>query len=259
VRVDRGALNAIVLDIEGTTTPIAFVYSVLFPFARRHLREFLRDVKSRGDADAADAIVRLELEWADDVAKGNAPPPWNPAEPAGPEGAVPDADLSLAAAYVDWLMDLDRKSPALKVLQGLIWQRGYRSGELTSEIFDDVGPALERWRGAGLRVAVYSSGSVLAQLLLFGYTPAGDLTPLFSHFFDTGVGPKTSADSYRAIAAALGCATERVLFVSDVVKELEAARDAGCRTALAVRSGNPPQPHFARGEAIRSFDEIDIT
>ena len=245
MRVDRRALDAIVLDIEGTTTPIAFVYDVLFPFARRHLRAFLRDEQSRPRPDAvfADAIARLALEWADDVARGNTPPVLTPGDPA---------------AYLEWLMDLDRKSPALKSIQGLIWELGYRSGELTSEIFDDVGPALERWRGAGLRVAIYSSGSVLAQRLLFGHTPAGDLTPLFSGFFDTAVGPKTSADSYRTIAAALGCATDRMLFVSDVVVELEAARDAGCRTALAVRPGNPPQPSFPDGDVIRGFNEIII-
>jgi enolase-phosphatase E1 len=156
-------------------------------------------------------------------------------------------------------MDLDRKSPSLKSLQGLIWARGYRSGELTSEIFPDVGPALERWRAAGLRVAIYSSGSVLAQRLLFGHTPAGDLTPLFSGFFDTAVGPKTSADSYRAIALALECAPARLLFVSDVVAELDAAHAAGCRTALAVRPGNPPQPPAPAADSIRSFNEIVIT
>jgi enolase-phosphatase E1 len=242
-----GALDAIVLDIEGTTTPISFVCDVLFPFARRHLREFLKDHRNSPGVNAApgvaDAIVGLLLEWADDVAKGNMPPPGS------------EIDL---AAYVEWLMDLDRKSPALKSLQGLIWERGYRSGELTSEIFADVGPALERWRGAGLRVAIYSSGSVLAQRLLFGHTPAGDLTPLFSGFFDTAVGPKTAVDSYRAIAVALECPPPRLLFVSDVVAELNAARAAGCRTALAVRPGNPPQPP-PNGDAIRSFNEIVIT
>jgi enolase-phosphatase E1 len=238
----RGALDAIVLDIEGTTTPISFVYDVLFPFARRHLREFLKD--HRNSPGVADAVVGLELEWADDVAKGNAPPLWS--------------EINLAG-YVEWLMDLDRKSPALKSLQGLIWERGYGSGELTSEIFADVGPALERWRGAGLRVAIYSSGSVLAQRLLFGHTPAGDLTPLLTGFFDTAVGPKTAADSYRAIAVALDCPPARLLFVSDVVVELNAAHAAGCRTTLAVRPGNPPQPSAPDGGAIRSFNEIVIT
>jgi enolase-phosphatase E1 len=237
-----GALDAIVLDIEGTTTPISFVYDVLFPFARRHLREFLKD--HRNSTGVADAVVGLELEWADDVAKGNAPPPWS--------------EINLSG-YVEWLMDLDRKSPALKSLQGLIWERGYRSGELVSEIFADVSPALARWRNAGLRVAIYSSGSVLAQRLLFGHTSAGDLTPLFSGFFDTAVGPKTAADSYRAIAVALECPPERLLFVSDVVTELNAAHAAGCRTALAVRPGNPPQPPAPDGDAIQSFNEIVIT
>jgi len=254
VRVDRRAIDAIVLDIEGTTTSIAFVYDVLFPFARRHLRGFLRE--HRASPELADLIVQLELEWADDVARGEAPPPWNP---GGGSGALPDADVSLVAAYVEWLMDRDRKSPALKRLQGLIWERGYHSGELTSDLFADVRPALERWRAADIPIAIYSSGSALAQRLLFGHTREGDLTPHLSGFFDTAVGPKTSPESYRRIAAALAAAPERLLFVSDAAREIAAARGAGCQTAMVLRPGNPVQPLSDPIDVVRSFDEIVVS
>jgi enolase-phosphatase E1 len=248
IRVDRGAIGAILLDIEGTMTSIAFVYDTLFPFARRHLREFLKD--HRATPELADVLVRLELEWAEDVARGNAPPPWSDAA---------EGDLSLVAGYVEWLMDRDRKSPSLKLLQGYIWERGYRSGELKSELYGDVVRSIERWRHEGLLVAIYSSGSELAQRLLFGHTNDGDLTRCFSGFFDTAVGPKTSPDSYRRIAAALRLEPWRVLFVSDVMKELDASREAGCRGILCVRPGNPPQPSAADVEAIRSFDDLEFT
>jgi len=254
VRVDRRAIDAIVLDIEGTTTSIAFVYEVLFPFARRHLRGFLRE--HRTSPALADLIVQLELEWADDVARGEAPPPWNPGSGTG---GLPDADVSLVAAYVEWLMDRDRKSPALKRLQGLIWERGYQSGELTSDLFADVRPALERWRAAQIPVAIYSSGSALAQRLLFGHTRDGDLTSHFSAFFDTGVGPKTSPESYRRIAAVLGVPPERLLFMSDAAKEIDAARAAGCQTAMVVRPGNPVQALHSPIDVVRSFDEIVVS
>lgn len=248
MRVDRGATDAILLDIEGTTTPIAFVYEVLFPFARRHMREFLKE--ARGTAPLADALVRLELEWADDAAKGEAPRPWT--------GAGAEADVSASAAYLEWLMDRDRKSPALKLIQGLIWQRGYQSGELTGDVYPDVRPAIERWTSSNLIVAVYSSGSALAQRLLFAHTCDGDLTPLFAGFFDTDVGPKTATESYEQIAIALGTRTARLLFVTDAAKEVEAAHVAGCRTALCVRPGNPFQRPAVRTDAIRTFEEIAL-
>jgi enolase-phosphatase E1 len=247
VQVDRRVLDAVVLDIEGTTTPIAFVYEVLFPFARRHVRELLRE--RRGSPALADAMVRLQLEWADDVARGEAPPPWSDAS---------DVDLSLVAAYIEWLMDRDRKSPGLKLIQGFVWERGYLSGELKSEVFADVRPAIERWRGLGLAVTIYSSGSELAQRLLFGHTPEGDLTPYFTGFFDTAVGAKTSPESYLRIAAVIRCASDRILFVSDAAGELDAAHEAGCRTAMCVRPGNPVQSPAAPVDVIRSFDEIIV-
>jgi enolase-phosphatase E1 len=145
-----------------------------------------------------------------------------------------------AAAFSEWLMDRDRKAPGLKSLQGRIWEEGYRSGELRSVVFDDVPGALAGWRRDGLRIAIYSSGSVLAQRLLFAHTAAGDLTPLLEAYFDTSTGPKKEPGSYRRIAAALELVPESILFVSDVPQELDAALAAGFRTRLSLRPGNAP-------------------
>ena len=163
-----------------------------------------------------------------------------------------DGDL---AAYVEWLMDRDRKSPGLKLLQGKIWARGYTDGTLRGEVFPDVPPALERWRFAGISLAIYSSGSVQAQHMLFGTTKFGDLTLRFAHFFDTAVGPKRSRESYERIASEMKQPPGALLFLSDVTEELDAARAAGLQTVLCVRPGNAPHTPGS-GDEIRSFDEI---
>jgi enolase-phosphatase E1 len=154
------------------------------------------------------------------------------------------------------LMDQDSKAPALKELQGQIWEEGYRTGELVGAVFDDVRPALERWRARGIDVGIYSSGSVLAQKLLFGRSSAGDLTPLLGWHFDTAVGAKTDPESYRRIVAAIGRSPGELLFVSDVVAELDAAGSAGMQTALSVRPGNAPVSGDHGHRQIQSFDEI---
>ena len=158
-------------------------------------------------------------------------------------------------AYVVSLMDRDKKSPGLKALQGLIWQDGYKSGELRGQVYPDVPHAFERWRARGLDVYIYSSGSVLAQQLLFGSTEAGDLTESLKGYFDTAVGPKTSPDSYRVIAEQIHVAPVDVLFISDVVAELDAARTSGMCTALCVRGTDGPSGSESH-PVIRSFDEI---
>src|SRR5262249_28752868 len=157
-------IRAVVLDIEGTTTPMEFVYEVLFPYARVHSKDFLeREWRS---PECRDAVSLLIVEHAEDIARGDAPPPMTtPPLPAN------------VAAYGDWLMNQDRKSRGLKALQGLIWRDGYASGALRGQVYDDVRPALERWTAAGRAVYIYSSGSVLAQQLLFGSTNVGNLTP----------------------------------------------------------------------------------
>ena len=234
-------IEAIVLDIEGTTTPIAFVYDVLFPFARAHLREFLQNPMNA--AQLREPLQRLHEELlvdADHDADHGPARAWD-----GGGGA--------AASYVEALMDRDRKSPGLKLLQGLIWEDGYRAGVLKGEVFADVPPALQRWRDAGLDVAIYSSGSELAQQLIFGSTADGDLTRFISRFFDTAVGAKGAPASYRRIAAELGRAPDRLLFISDVTSELDAAVAAGCAVILCLRPGNRPQPDHAYKE-ISSFE-----
>ena len=227
---ERG-VRALVLDIEGTTTPIAFVHDVLFSFARTNLREYVRDHRRADDLRAA--IGRLRAEWANE--RGDRPPDWPDPEP--------ERSVESIVAYVEWLMDRDRKSPALKWLQGAIWDRGYQAGVLKGEVFADVPPALDRWRAAGIEIAIYSSGSELAQRRLFGTTPSGDLTRFISRFFDTAVGPKTSPDSYRCIARSMQRPVEQMLFVSDVAAELDAAQSAGWQVVLCVRPGHePPAP-----------------
>jgi enolase-phosphatase E1 len=152
-------------------------------------------------------------------------------------------------------MDRDRKSTGLKSLQGRIWEAGYRSGELLSQVYDDVPRAFARWTSQGKTLAIFSSGSVLAQRLLFAHTTAGDLTGYLSAYFDTTTGPKKEAASYARIAAELGLPLASVIFLSDVTPELDAARQAGVRTALCVRPGNAPAEAGAH-RVIRTFDEI---
>jgi enolase-phosphatase E1 len=208
-------MKGILLDIEGTTTPISFVYDVLFPYARAHVSENL----AAGDVDA------LRLSYEEDLRNGFSPPVWSE-KPVG---------------YVHWLMDQDRKSTPLKNLQGKIWLSGYQQGLLHGEVFEDVPLALQRWKNEGMDVRIYSSGSKLAQQLLFSTTKSGDLTKLLNGYFDTTTGPKIEAESYAAISKAYGCEASEILFVSDVVRELDAARTAGMQTTLCIRPGNHPQ------------------
>jgi enolase-phosphatase E1 len=240
-------IRGVVLDIEGTTTPISFVYDVLFPYARENLRGFLETHGASGLLAEVDR--QLREEHAADVARGDAPPPL-PADVSS--GNAVDLE-----PYVLWLMDRDRKSPGLKLLQGMIWQRGFADGTLRGELFPDVAPALERWRSRSIDVAIYSSGSVLAQRLIFGNTESGDLTPSISQFFDATIGPKRSADSYRHIASELHHQPNELLFLSDVHAELLAARSAGFQTMLCVRPGNPEAPREDE-TTIQTFDEIVV-
>jgi len=211
-------VRGILLDIEGTTTPIAFVHEVLFSYARAHARDFLTQDSDEVRAD----IALLREEHAADKSNNLQPPE-----------SIPD--------YIDWLIDRDRKSTALKSLQGKIWRQGYLDGSLKSQVFADVAPAFERWRRAGLKIGIFSSGSVLAQQLLFAHTDAGDLTGFIDDYFDTNVGKKGDAESYRKIATAMDLEPSEILFISDVVAELEAAQESGMKTLLSIRPGNSPQ------------------
>lgn len=235
---DTDAVRGVVLDIEGTTTPVSFVYEILFPYARERLGEFLS--LHRNDAVVREALARLAPEWSVD-AEAHREPLREP------------TDLESAEHYLKWLMDRDRKSTALKVIQGEIWRGGFESGVLRGDVYADVQPALERWRTAGRTIAIYSSGSAAAQRLLFGHSSRGDLTPLIDAYFDTKIGAKRSTDSYSAIARALELPANDLLFVSDVEAELVAARAARFQTRLCVR-GDAAPPTTSR--IIHTFDEL---
>jgi enolase-phosphatase E1 len=239
-------IRAVVLDIEGTTTSISFVYDELFPYSRTHVRDYLARHFERDDV-RADVQLLLE-EHAEDVDEGKQPPPL--VEPGSPN------EIESLAVYVKWLIDLNRKSTGLKSLQGKIWREGYSGGTLRSHVFSDVAPALTRWRIAGLSINIFSSGSALAQQLLFKHTEAGDLTPFINKYFDTTVGKKGEAESYRRIAESIGVPPGEILFVSDIVAELAAAREAGMKTVLSIRPGNLPQESAEQFPNINSLDEL---
>lgn len=220
------AIKVVLLDIEGTTTPIDFVYQVLFPYAHQHLAAYL----SAHWNEAQSELPQLQIEHAADVQQGLQPPTLDTSQPAS------------VVAYLHWLMAQDRKATPLKSLQGKVWEAGYRKGALKSQLFADVPRAFALWQEQGRRIAIFSSGSVLAQKLLFTYTESGDLSGFISNWFDTNIGVKREAESYRRIAAALACAPHEVAFISDVTAELTAAQEAGMQPFLSLRAGNPPQP-----------------
>jgi len=242
----ENSIQAILLDIEGTTTPIDFVFRTLFPFARQRLGQFLVDRGS--DLDTRKDVDALRAQHGVDMIAGLNPPEWR-------ENSSGDGELASAANYGIWLIDRDSKFSALKSLQGKIWQEGYRAGELRGEVYPDVPAAFGRWRRQGKPISIFSSGSVLAQKLLFGNSTAGDLTGFLCDYFDTTTGLKNAPESYARIAGALGLGTLSMLFVSDVAKELDAARDAGMHTALCVREASTEQQKSAH-RVIRSFEEI---
>lgn len=214
----EAAPSVVLLDIEGTVSPISFVHDVLFPYARERLGAFL--AAHGRDADIAAALAELD---------------------AITPGAQPVQTLHA-------LMDRDAKVGPLKLIQGRIWAQGFAAGALTGRFYPDVAPALRAWRAAGAMLAVYSSGSEQAQRLLFGHTGAGDLTPLFSGFFDTKVGGKREPASYAAIARSLARQPAAILFLSDVEAELAAAAGAGLKVCQVVRAedgtvASPAFPH----------------
>jgi enolase-phosphatase E1 len=225
-------VGAVLLDIEGTTTPIEFVHKTLFGYARARVKEF------------------LEGHWDDPEVRADVAAFTSPSSPPSPP-------LSPAAvvAQVYRLMDRDEKSTGLKSLQGKIWEEGYRTGDLRSEVYPDVPPALERWRRQGMDIAIFSSGSVQAQRALFSHSAAGDLTRFIFAYFDTTTGPKTAPMSYARIAAALERAPSEVLFLSDIAAELDAAVTAGMQTALCVRTPGTAPPAGAH-PVIHAFDQL---
>lgn len=231
-------MKAILLDIEGTTTPIDFVHKVLFPFAKERIGKY---VEQHFD-ELSSEIAQLFDESSHDATYTV---PVDPNEP----GSV--------AAYLEHLIDHDRKSTPLKSIQGNIWKEGYESGDLKSIVYDDVPVAFERWIDDGKTIAIYSSGSVLAQKLLFGYTNSGDLTRFISANFDTNIGHKRDPESYRKIAESLSVDASETTFLSDIPEELTAAIEAGLAALLVVRPGNAEHPATGQFRSITSFDQID--
>jgi len=220
-------IKAIVTDIEGTTSSLSFVKDVLFPYARAHMAAFVR-------AHAHEAAVR---KWLDEVRSAL-------------DG--PADDEKVIAQLVQWI-DEDKKITPLKALQGMIWEAGYRQGDFKGHVYEDALRKLKAWRAQNVKLYVFSSGSVQAQKLLFAYSEYGDLTPLFSGYFDTTVGAKREPDSYRKIAADIGLPPGDVLFLSDIKEELDAARSADMQTVWLLRDGDLPA---ATHPQARSFDEI---
>jgi enolase-phosphatase E1 len=225
-------IRAIVTDIEGTTSSISFVHDVLFPYARKRLPAF---VETHGDQPEVQ-------HWLHEAARE--------------AGLIEAGRQDIIEMLLRWI-DEDRKSTALKALQGMIWKDGYVAGEYRAHVYPEVAARLREWRADGLRLYVYSSGSVVAQQLFFRYSEAGDLTPLFAGYFDTTTGSKRESASYRHIAEAVGEQPEHLLFLSDIVEELDAARTAGWQTAWLVREPMP-LPTAARHPVFRDFNAVTL-
>ncbi|MBX9755879.1 MAG: acireductone synthase [Pseudomonadaceae bacterium] len=223
------SIKAILTDIEGTTSSVNFVYDVLFPFAVQHLPAFVL-------ANAQQPAVAAQL----DAVRA--------------DSQEPGADvLRVIDILLEWIA-VDRKATALKALQGMIWAEGYQSGQLRGHVYPDAVEALQRWHAQGYRLYVYSSGSIQAQQLIFGCSEAGDLSPLFGGYFDTTSGPKREAASYERIAQAIDLPAEQILFLSDIVEELDAAQHAGMQTCGLARLGGELPGHVQ----VASFAVIDL-
>ena len=223
-------IKAIVTDIEGTTSSIRFVHEVLFPYAREHISAFVRS--NAEDQGVVSHLNDVRLEVGKDL----------------------DLD-SIVDQLVQWI-DEDKKITPLKALQGMIWEEGYYKGELTGHLYADAIEYLRKWHDKGIKLYVFSSGSVQAQKLLFGHSDAGDLTPLFSGYYDTRIGNKREADAYRKILQDINLPPNEVLFLSDIVEELDAAKAAGMKTTMLVRDENPvTDPGHTQ---VRNFAEIEL-
>jgi enolase-phosphatase E1 len=234
-------IDHVLLDIEGTTCPVSYVSTVLFPYASAHLESYLQAYHEDPHVQAVVNDARKAWENDDEaIAAG--------LHMGGTESVVP---------YLRWLISIDRKFTPLKDLQGMIWSDGYASGDLQGPLFADVAPALQRWRRQGLALSVYSSGSITAQQLLYGHSIAGDLRPLFSGWYDTRIGPKSESDSYKAISQQLNCPPARILFISDANAELNAARAAGMHVLFSDRPGNPQRADEGF-ERINEFGTLQL-
>ncbi|MDI9246816.1 acireductone synthase [Marinobacter sp. CHS3-4] len=223
-------IRVILTDIEGTTSSISFVHDVLFPYAAEHMADFVKDAyqSSTDVSEQLDAVAEVS-------------------------GVDRDDTDGLVDVLLGWIRE-DRKETSLKTLQGMLWQKGYQEGAFKGHVYPDAADYLQRWHDRGLRLFVYSSGSVKAQKLIFGFSEAGDLTPFFSGYFDTRVGGKKEPESYRTILNELGVEASSVLFLSDVEAELEAAEASGMKTVWLVRDADKPDSHRP---VAANFAEVD--
>lgn len=240
-------MKHLLLDIEGTTTPISFVYEILFPFAKEHLRDFL--AKNGEQEDVVETIKMLDSDAQIDEQNDLETPRLRPAA-SNLEQAADAADIA------ECLMSRDRKATGLKRLQGQVWKSGYESGAIEGQLYADVAAWIRRWNEQGLPVSIYSSGSIEAQKLLFRYSQAGDLTPCLSRYFDTTTGSKKRSESYQRIARELELKPGEITFCTDVLDEARAANAAGMNVLVSVRPGNPDLESHPFHE-IRSFAELD--
>ncbi|MCT0216967.1 acireductone synthase [Synechococcus sp. CS-1330] len=243
--MQRHGVSHVLLDIEGTTCPVSFVSDTLFPYAAEHLGSFLNE--HHKDPQVQELLAEVEKAWAED--------PEPEAQSMRQQALSGWSDGVLK--YLHWLINKDRKLPPLKELQGMIWEIGYQNGKLQGPLFKDVPSALRQWHAAGLQLAVYSSGSVVAQQLIYGYSSGGDLRAIFGHWFDTRVGGKRDQSSYTKITGSLDVPSHQVLFISDTLAECEAAAASGMQVLLSIRPGNSEQA-VGRFERISSFQDLEL-
>lgn len=236
------AVRTVLLDIEGTTSSISFVHEVMFGYVRTHLDSFL------GQHLESEALQPVLRQLAIDAELD--PENWLPKEVQLKRQAV--------TSHVIGCMDRDQKTTGLKSLQGMIWKDGFASGALKAHLFPEVAPQLHTWKSQGLDLRIYSSGSKKAQILFFGHTLEGNLLPLFSAHYDTTIGGKKQADSYRKIAEEIGSPADTILFLSDLYDELVAASEAGMQVMASVRPGNAPLPPNCPFETFGSLKEIAL-
>lgn len=229
------SVRCVLLDIEGTTSSISFVYDVMFAYVRNHLHGFLE--ASWNEPNVQAAVAQMAVDAGQDL---NA---WLSSHD-------PKAQVE---KHVCGLMDVDSKSTGLKALQGIMWKSGFESGQMEAHVYPDVFPALQAWKNAGIDIRIYSSGSIAAQKLFFGHSIAGNLLPFFSDHYDTTIGGKKEADSYRTIAKLIGIPAGEILFISDVEAELDAATQAGLQVLASVRPGNKPLSTECKHHQIEAF------
>ena len=237
----------LLLDIEGTTCPFSFIVDVLFPYAEKNLETFI-DAHYHEDS-IKKILTKANEEWIKDNHSGSI----SLLAKCDEQSLTPKESIT---KYLQHLMSIDQKSTALKDLQGKIWRQGYKNETLKSTLFEEASECIHRWKQRGLILAVYSSGSVEAQKLLYQHTQNGNLAELFSHWFDTHTGPKKSQESYELIAKAMGTDAKNVIFISDNVEECDAAKIAGMQTLFSLRTNNPDQDP-KQHHVINDLNEVD--